>query len=156
MRRLLPQIGILIFLFLFSWNSDEILSFQDTAIMKVSDSDNADCDFSHFKPLRVTLDPKPNDHVIKPTYPKEAMQLGIQGTVIVRVLIGLDGKVLKACPQKGPALLLKSAKVASLNSTFAPVLINEQPRYVERTLVFRFVLAGDASDTIQDAGNSSD
>jgi outer membrane biosynthesis protein TonB len=98
------------------------------------------CDFSEFNPLRGSFDPRPGDLVEKPAYPDSAKRSGIEGTINVRVLVGLDGKVLKACALEGPAILMEASEKAAMKSTFAPLLLNDKPRYFERTVVFRFVL----------------
>ena len=58
----------------------------------------------------------------------------------MRVLIGLDGKVIKACALDGPALLKEASENAALKSRVKPYLLNGKPQYVERTITFRFVL----------------
>jgi outer membrane biosynthesis protein TonB len=98
------------------------------------------CDFSEFKPLRGSFNPSPGDLVEKPIYPDAAKRSAIQGTINMRVLVGLDGKVLKACALEGPAILREASEKAAMKSTFAPLLLNGKPRYFERTVVFRFVL----------------
>lgn len=98
------------------------------------------CDFSEFMPLRGSFDPSRGDLVEKPIYPESAKRSGIQGTINVRVLVGMDGKVLKACALEGPAILMEASEKAAMKSSFAPLLLNGKPRYFERTVVYRFVL----------------
>jgi TonB family protein len=107
---------------------------------------SADCDFSRFKPLRGSFDPHPGDQIVKPLYPEAARSSGIAGAVTVKVLVGLDGKVLKACAQKGPPPLLKASVEAALNCRFMPLLLNNKPRYVERTITFNYVLQKQSND----------
>ena len=87
----------------------------------------APCDYSGFHPLRGSFDPRPGDEIAKPVYPEEARKQGIQGKVIVRVLVNQDGVVTRACVRKGHRLLREASIDAALRSRYLPVLINDRP-----------------------------
>jgi hypothetical protein len=99
------------------------------------------CDFSQFHPLRGSFDPKQSDQVAKPLYPKAAEISRIQGAVMVKLLVGPEGNVLKSCAIQGPTPLRIASEEAGLKCKFTPILLNEKPQYVERMITYNFVLA---------------
>jgi TonB family protein len=101
-----------------------------------------DCDFERFKPLRIGSDWPPRSIVqrVEPTYPPEAKRRGIEGTVIVRVLVPQTGTVQQVC-STGPKLLRSAAERAAFDWIFdTPRLNGEKVPYVATQLAFNFVL----------------
>jgi protein TonB len=103
----------------------------------------------------VTLDPDPLPNVyvytdelpqlvrrVTPIYPDIAREAGVEGTVKLQLLIGLDGRVLKAIVQpKGSVPMLDQAAItAALASVFTPALVNNRPVKVWVTQDYRFKL----------------
>ena len=103
----------------------------------------------------VTLDPDPLPNVyeytdelpqlvrgVTPIYPDIAREAGVEGTVKLQLLIGLDGRVLKAIVQpKGSVPMLDQAAItAALASVFTPALVNSRPVKVWVTQDYRFKL----------------
>ncbi|MBE3098156.1 MAG: M56 family metallopeptidase [Planctomycetes bacterium] len=77
---------------------------------------------------------------VRPVYPEVAREAGIQGVVIVEVLIGTDGtvqgvKILRSIP-----LLDQAALDAVRQWEFEPTIIDGQPRPVVATLTVNFML----------------
>jgi len=104
-------------------------------------------------PVTLDPDPLPNVYVytdelpqlvrrVTPIYPDIAREAGVEGTVKLQLLIGLDGRVLKAIVQpKGSVPMLDQAAItAALASVFTPALVNNRPVKVWVTQDYRFKL----------------
>ncbi len=64
----------------------------------------------------------------KIVYPEMAKRAGIEGKVTVRVLVGKDGKPIKAVVQQSDSELLNKAAVkAVMESVFTPAIQNQEP-----------------------------
>jgi protein TonB len=63
----------------------------------------------------------------KPIYPELVRQAGIDGTVLVQVLVGKDGKVKQAIAVEGPAPLRAEAVRAARTALFKPALQGTSP-----------------------------
>ncbi|HXN27603.1 MAG TPA: TonB family protein [Candidatus Acidoferrales bacterium] len=76
---------------------------------------------------------------VDPSYPQEAMQQRIEGTVRLHVVIGDDGKVLTLEPVSGPPLLVDAAVVAIHQWRYGPTLFDGHRVQVQEDvrLVFR-------------------
>jgi protein TonB len=78
------------------------------------------------EPVRLSIAP--------PEYPDMARQAGVEGSVLVRALVGRDGKVRQVLVVSGPEML-REAAVASANSArFRPAILNNKP--VEQWVAF--------------------
>ena len=74
-----------------------------------------------------------------PTYPAEAQALGIEGRVIVKLHVGVDGRVASATVQRGVHALLDSAALTAVRAwQFEPVTCNGVPIEVEVSAPVRF------------------
>lgn len=71
------------------------------------------------EPQRVSIDP--------PVYPPMAQQAGVEGTVLVRVLVGKDGKVKDVMYIDGPEALKDAAYASARSSVWRPALIDQKP-----------------------------
>jgi len=107
-----------------------------------SESKLQGCDFSQFKPIRMTSETKRIKQVSKPDYPADAKKRGIEGRVVVKVLVDPDGVVKRACAISGTRILRKAAEKAALNFIFEPILLIEEKfaRFLEEQIVFEFQL----------------
>ena len=78
----------------------------------------------------------------KPSYPEFARQAGVEGTVVVHVLIGKDGRVIRGVvdEKKSVLLLNETALEAALRWKFTPALANGHPVTVWFAIPFKFVL----------------
>jgi outer membrane biosynthesis protein TonB len=76
---------------------------------------------------------------VDPSYPLEAVQQRIEGTVRLHAVIGKDGKILSLEPQSGPPLLVGSAEIAVREWRYAPTLLDGRPVQTQADirLVFR-------------------
>ena len=71
------------------------------------------------EPIRISIDP--------PVYPDMAMSAGIEGTVLVRALVGKDGKVKDAIVIEGHELLKGAAIDCAKTAVFRPALLQHRP-----------------------------
>jgi len=76
----------------------------------------------------------------RPVYPPLAKQTGLQGTVVLRALIGTDGAVREVQLVSGPYLLAQAAMDAVLQWRYQPTLLNGQPMEVETRITVIFML----------------
>ena len=76
----------------------------------------------------------------KPVYPRMAVQIHLQGTVTVQVLIDETGKVISAKALSGHPLLVPDAQKAALQARFSPTKISDQPVKVSGVITYNFVL----------------
>jgi len=77
----------------------------------------------------------------EPEYPAVAVNAGIVGKVFVKILVGKEGKVLKAFVIKSDSELLNQAALdASLKSVFSPAIQNNHPVAVWIVLHYSFKL----------------
>ena len=79
---------------------------------------------------------------VKPLYPDIAREAGVEGTVKLQLLIGLDGHVLRAIVQRNGSvpMLDEAAIAAAMASVFTPALVNKRPVKVWVTQDYRFRL----------------
>ena len=90
----------------------------------------------------MTSETKRIKQVSKPDYPADAKKRGIEGRVVVKVLVDPDGVVKRACAISGTRILRKAAEKAALNFIFEPILLIEEKfaRFLEEQIVFEFQL----------------
>jgi TonB family protein len=71
------------------------------------------------EPVRISIDP--------PVYPPVAQTAGIEGTVLVRVLVGKDGRIKDVIYIEGPEALKEAAEACARTAVFRPALVDHQP-----------------------------
>jgi TonB family protein len=76
----------------------------------------------------------------KPNYPRMALQIRLQGTVAVQVLIDETGKVVSAKAVSGHPLLVVEAQRAAMGARFSPTIIGDQPVKISGVITYNFVL----------------
>jgi protein TonB len=76
---------------------------------------------------------------VSPSYPDDAKQQGIEGTVRLHAVIGEDGRVQSVQPVGGPPLLFSAALSAVRDWRYSPTLFEGRPIQVQDDikLVFR-------------------
>jgi protein TonB len=81
-------------------------------------------------------------HCAKAFYPDLARAAGVEGTVLVRMLVGLDGRVERAIVAPGGSVLLldEAALEAALTCVFTPALAKGRPVRVWVSQAYRFTL----------------
>ena len=87
----------------------------------MGDDEPAMGEFVAFDELPVLLSIQPV------VYPVLAREAGIDGTVVVQVLVGKDGKVKKAVAIEGPEVLMSAAVAAAKTALFKPALQATSP-----------------------------
>jgi periplasmic protein TonB len=88
---------------------------------------------------------KPPEPVFKafPEYPDVAKRTGLEGTVIVQVLLNKEGKVKRALVAKTNNEIFSEAAVeAAQKWVFTPALMQGKPVIVWISIPFRFRLTG--------------
>jgi protein TonB len=83
----------------------------------------------------------------KPLYPPEAIAKGVQGWVMVKILISREGAVERACALSGPELLRPAAETAAKQWRFKPHFgLGDSPpnTYRDEVIPFDFVLPSSA------------
>jgi len=79
-------------------------------------------------------------HLVAPQYPDVARLAGIEGDVILRILVGEDGTIRDITPLSGPPVLARSAVRAVEQWRYAPVLVDGHPVGVVTTVTLAFRL----------------
>jgi protein TonB len=76
---------------------------------------------------------------VNPSYPQDAMQQRIAGTVQLHAVIAEDGRVLRVEPVSGPPLLVEAAVIAVRQWRYGPTLFDGHrvQVQVDIRLVFR-------------------
>ena len=93
-------------------------------------------------PVQVAPDVMENRlaHEVAPEYPESARQAGVQGTVLLGIVVSPDGAVTQIKPVSGPDALSKAAIDAVRWWRYQPYLVNGQPTIVESTVTVHFKL----------------
>ncbi len=81
-------------------------------------------------------------HKVMPEYPELARQAGVQGTVVLDIVVSVEGAVTQVKVVSGPEALSQAAVDAVRWWRFEPYFVNGQPATVETTVVLNFQLAG--------------
>jgi TonB family protein len=79
-------------------------------------------------------------HEVTPEYPESARQAGVQGTVLLEVVVSPEGTVTQIKPVSGPDALSRAAIDAVRWWRYQPYLVNGQPAAVESTVTVHFKL----------------
>jgi protein TonB len=77
---------------------------------------------------------------VKPAYPELAKLSRTEGAVALNVLIGKDGKVVKADIVSGPPLLTRAAQEAVRQWKYKPTIVNGGPVEVVTEVTVQFHL----------------
>ena len=77
----------------------------------------------------------------EPLYPPEAKAKRIQGTVHLRALIGVDGRVKQVTALDGDPLLVPAAERAVRRWTYKPYKKHGKPIEMETTITVNFTLS---------------
>ncbi len=80
---------------------------------------------------------------VKPQYPTLARQARIQGTVVLRAVIGKDGTVQDLRVVSGHPLLTKAAIDAVKQWLYRPYYLNDEPMAVDTQINVNFTLASE-------------
>ena len=110
------------------WRFEPVLSegkptsarFQLTMPFRLRPDSQSIQDFD-FKQIHVLHQPEP------PAYPAEAKAQRIQGTVVVTLIVGTDGRVESAEASEGPDMLRPTAVAYAKGWRFKPALVDGKP-----------------------------
>jgi TonB family protein len=104
-------------------------------------------------PAKATVAPKPElkvpneamqqriRHLVRPEYPEDARQAGVQGTVVLDAVVNPEGAVTHVKFVSGPEQLSSAAIDAVRWWRYEPYLVNGQPATIETTVAVDFRLA---------------
>jgi len=85
-------------------------------------------------------------HQISPVYPEQARQSRVQGTVVLRAIIGKDGNVHGLRVVSAPSALLIGSSIAAVSQwKYKPFLIKGKPVAVETKIRVIYSLSGSTS-----------
>jgi periplasmic protein TonB len=79
-------------------------------------------------------------HDVKPKYPREAKEKGIQGDVLLQVMIDEKGHISDLKVVQGDPILAAAATDAIKKWKYKPYLLNGEPVQVETTIKIQFHL----------------
>ena len=80
-------------------------------------------------------------HKVAPHYPKHARNAKIEGSVVLWIMIGKDGKIKSVKPQSGPEELIPAAMKAVKQWRYAPFHCNGEIVEVETDIHVNFQLS---------------
>jgi len=80
-------------------------------------------------------------HLVRPEYPEDARQAGVQGTVVLDAVVNPEGAVTHVKFVSGPEQLSSAAIDAVRWWRYEPYLVNGQPATIETTVAVDFRLA---------------
>jgi TonB family protein len=80
-------------------------------------------------------------HQVMPEYPELARQAGVQGTVVLDIVVSVEGSVTQGKFVSGPEALSQAARNAVRWWRYGPYFVNGQPATVETTVAVDFRLA---------------
>jgi TonB family protein len=91
--------------------------------------------------LRVGGAVKPPKKVVdvQPVYPEDAKAAGLEGYVILDIVIGEDGSVIEAGVMRSIPALDSAAIDAVRQWQFEPTLLNGEPVEIEMTVSIKFI-----------------
>jgi protein TonB len=92
------------------------------------------------EPLHVARFEQGPTKIVQPVYPDAAKKAGIQGAVVLDVVIGENGSVTEVTVVKGSSVLAKAATAAVLQWQYRPYLLNGKPVRAEGRVAVNFVL----------------
>lgn len=81
-------------------------------------------------------------HDVAPTYPPEAGRARIEGTVVLRAVIGKDGIVRDVRVESGLPVLIQAAIDAVKQWRYKPYLVNGEPIEIDSQITINFTLSG--------------
>ena len=79
-------------------------------------------------------------NLVEPVYPPEAQKRGIEGTVKLHAVIGVDGTIQSLEPRSGPEPLIQAAMAAVREWKYNPTTLNGKPIETQEDVSFAFRL----------------
>ena len=80
-------------------------------------------------------------HRVQPVYPYELRARGVQGTVVLNLVISKEGRIEKLEVKSGPKLLIPEAFNAVQLWQFKPYNVAGEPLEIRTTITVKFVLS---------------
>jgi TonB family protein len=82
---------------------------------------------------------------VPPSYPEEAVRVGLQGTVVLQAIIARDGSVRDVTLVRGPFVLARAAVEAVRQWQYKPYILNGQPVEAQTFVTVNFRLPASGS-----------
>jgi TonB family protein len=79
-------------------------------------------------------------NLVEPVYPPDAQKRGIEGTVKLHAVIGVDGAIQSLEPRSGPEPLIQAAMTAIRQWKYNPTTLNGKPIETQEDVSFAFRL----------------
>ena len=79
-------------------------------------------------------------NLVEPVYPPDARKRGIEGTVKLHAVIGVDGTIQSLEPRSGPEALIQAAMTAVRQWKYNPTTLNGKPIETQEDVSFAFRL----------------
>jgi TonB family protein len=79
-------------------------------------------------------------NLVEPVYPPDAQKRGIEGTVKLHAVIGMDGAIQSLEPRSGPEPLIQAAMTAIRQWKYNPTTLNGKPIETQEDVSFAFRL----------------
>ncbi len=98
-------------------------------------------DLPKVKPMRIRMGGQVAPqliHRVDPISPSDALQQQVHGTVVLHVVIDLDGNVAQLEPVSGPPELIDAAVEAARQWRYKPTILNGDPVEVDTTIRIAF------------------
>lgn len=80
-------------------------------------------------------------HKVMPTYPRLAVTMQVQGTVLLQAVVGRDGSVQSLEASSGHPLLVKAAIDAVKQWRYKPAVLNGEPAEIRAPIQVNFTLS---------------
>jgi TonB family protein len=85
---------------------------------------------------------------VDPIYPDDARQASVHGTVMLHIIIGIDGAVKSLKVLQGPPSLVPAAAEAVRQWRYKPYLLDGRPTEVQTTVTVNFALQAPIVETL--------
>lgn len=80
-------------------------------------------------------------HDVRPVYPDDAQAAGVEGVVILQVVISTEGSVIETGVLRSVPMLDDAAQHAVMQWRFEPTLLNGEPVEIEMVVTVNFTLS---------------
>lgn len=91
-------------------------------------------------PISQGITPQILEHRVPPVYPRQALALKVEGTVVLDANIGADGRVQNLRVVSGNQMLASAALTSVKQWRYQPALLNGRPTSVQTQITVKFTL----------------
>ena len=87
------------------------------------------------------IKPPQKIHDVRPVYPDDAQAAGVEGVVILDIVISTEGSVIATSVLRSVPMLDDAAEHAVMQWRFEPTLLNGEPVEIEMVVTINFTLS---------------